>query len=160
MEATCRERQVRSSPMRDPRRWNVIGANWARQYPARSDLRPAGRNLCERSSASRSTKLANVKRPTVIRRLSGSRPGAKCSTATNTLAGFCAYALSRHSSNCILTLSRSGARVEGRFNSVGRHKRRLRGGSFHKVRQLPRARAQVRVPDSMERSRGWARDRR
>ena len=44
--------------------------------------------------------------------------------------------------------------------AAGRHKRHRRGGSFHKVRQLPRARAQVRVPDSMERSRGWARDRR
>src|SRR5205823_10803512 len=40
------------------------------------------------------------------------------------------------------------------FNSAGRHKGHLRGGSFHKVRQLPRVRAQVRVPDSMERSRG------
>ena len=60
----------------------------------------------------------------------------------------------------VLTQSRSGARFQSRFNSAGRHKRHLRGGSFHKVRQLPRARAQVRVPDSMERSRGWARDRR
>src|ERR1700736_5823382 len=42
---------------------------------SRSDLRPAGRNLCERTSASRSTKLAIAKRPTVIRRLSGSRAG-------------------------------------------------------------------------------------
>ena len=50
---------------------------------SRSDLRPAGRNLCERTSASRSTKLAIAKRPTVIRRLSGSRPGAKCSTAAH-----------------------------------------------------------------------------
>jgi hypothetical protein len=53
-----------------------------------------------------------------------------------------------------------GPHIQSRFNSAGRHKRRLRGGSFHKVRQLPPARAQVRVPDSMERSRGWARDRR
>jgi len=46
-----------------------------------SDLRPAGRNLCARTSASRSTKLAIAKRPKVNRRLSGSRPGAKCNTA-------------------------------------------------------------------------------
>jgi hypothetical protein len=52
------------------------------------------------------------------------------------------------------------ARFQSGFNSAGRHKRRLRGGSFHKVRQLPRARAQAREPDSMERSRGWTRDRR
>jgi len=30
---------------------------------SRSDLRPAGRNLCARTSASRSTKLAIAKRP-------------------------------------------------------------------------------------------------
>jgi hypothetical protein len=60
----------------------------------------------------------------------------------------------------VLTQSGSGARFQSRFNSAGRHKRHLRGGSFHRVRQLPRARAQGRVPDSMERSRGWAHDRR
>lgn len=60
----------------------------------------------------------------------------------------------------VLTQSRSGARFQSRFNSAGRHKLRLRGGSFRKLRQLPHARARVRVPDSMERSRGWARDRR
>jgi short chain dehydrogenase len=60
----------------------------------------------------------------------------------------------------VLTQSRSAARFQSRFNSAGRHKRHLRGGSFHKVRQLPRARAQVRVSDSMKRSRGWVRDRR
>jgi hypothetical protein len=60
----------------------------------------------------------------------------------------------------VLTQSRSGARFQSGFNSAGRRKHHLRGGSFHKVRPLPPARAQVRVPDSMERSRGWARDRR
>ena len=60
----------------------------------------------------------------------------------------------------VLTQSRSGARIQNRFNSAGRHKRHLRGGSFHKVRQLPRARVQVPVPDSMEQSLGWAHDRR
>jgi hypothetical protein len=63
------------------------------------------------------------------------------------LVGF----LERH----VLT-QRSGARFQNRFNSAGRHKRHLRGGSFHKVRLLPRARAQVRVPDSNERSRAIA----
>src|ERR1700731_3818989 len=40
---------------------------------SRSDLRPA-RNLCARTSASISTKLAIAKRPKVITLLSGSRP--------------------------------------------------------------------------------------
>jgi hypothetical protein len=60
----------------------------------------------------------------------------------------------------VLTQSGSGVRIQSRFNSAGRHKRPLRGGSFHRVRQLPRARAQVPAPDSIERSLGWVHDRR
>jgi hypothetical protein len=67
------------------------------------------------------------------------------------------FRTNQKSSSCVCPVTMT---FQSRFNSAGRHKRHLRGGSFHKVRQLLRARVQVRVPDSMERSRGCARDRR
>jgi hypothetical protein len=45
-------------------------------------------------------------------------------------------------------------------NSEGQHKRRLRGGSFHTVHPLPRARVQVPGSDSMERPQSQAPGRR